>query len=238
MSFHKGTLAPLGEYDWTYASFVPLESTTDTANGSVQSSLHSLRQKVPILYNGRPYPPELPLPIGDLDLPCNTWCFRPIRVHNPNGTSIGSAIFAQMTAELVSWSLTSLFSTNMAISETKMTAECLHNLQWFACFPSQLPLPVLASGPPLIHGSLGPPESRTQMATWSFQPFLQGWQSDRKTDRPRYSVRCGVIMRIYVGYGKASIVWLLIIYVIPVSHLKTGMQGRINIIISLNQKNI
>jgi len=61
--------------------------------------LHSLWQKVPILYNGRPYPPELPLPMGDLDLPCNTWCFRPMRVHNPNGTSIGSAVFAQMTAE-------------------------------------------------------------------------------------------------------------------------------------------
>jgi len=33
-------------------------------------------------------------------------------------------------------------------------------------------------------------------------------QRDRKTDRPRYSVRCGVIMRTgnYVGYGKAAIV--------------------------------
>jgi len=62
-------------------------------------------------------------------------------------------------------------------------------------------------------------------------------QSDRKTDRPRYSVRCGVIMRTgnYVGYGKAAIVWLMV-YVVPVSHLKTGMQGRINIIISLNRK--
>jgi len=28
------------------------------------------------------------------------------------------------------------------------------------------------------------------------------------------------------------------VYVVPVSHLKTGMQGRINIIISLNRKNI
>jgi len=27
-----------------------------------------------------------------------------------------------------------------------------------------------------------------------------------------------------------------VIYVVPVSYLKTGMQGRINIIISLNQK--
>jgi len=29
--------------------------------------LHSSRQKVPILYNWRPYPPELPLPMGDVD---------------------------------------------------------------------------------------------------------------------------------------------------------------------------
>jgi len=29
-------------------------------------------------------------------------------------------------------------------------------------------------------------------------------QSDRQTDRPRYLVRCGVIMRNYVGYGKAT----------------------------------
>jgi len=30
------------------------------------------------------------------------------------------------------------------------------------------------------------------------------WQNDRQTERPRYSVRCGVIMRNYVGYGKAT----------------------------------
>ena len=40
--------------------------------------------------------------------------------------------------------------------------------------PSKLPLPMLASRPAVIRGSLGPPESGTQMATWSFQPFLQG----------------------------------------------------------------
>jgi len=33
---HEGTLAPPGEYDWTCASFGPLVSTTQTANGSVQ----------------------------------------------------------------------------------------------------------------------------------------------------------------------------------------------------------
>jgi len=99
VSSHEGTLAPPGEYDWNCASFGPLESTTQTANGSVQLFLHSLRHKVPLLYNGRPYPPELPFPSGDLDLPCNTWCFGPMRDHNRNGTSIGSAVFAQMTAE-------------------------------------------------------------------------------------------------------------------------------------------
>jgi len=51
---------------------------------------------------------------GDLDLPCNTWCFRPMRAHNPNGTSIGPAVFAQMTAE------------------------CLYCLQWFACPPLKI----------------------------------------------------------------------------------------------------
>jgi len=49
------------------------------------------------------------------------------------------------------------------------------------------------SGPHLIHGSLGlrPPESSTQTASQSVQPFLQGslvWQTDRQTDRPRYSL--------------------------------------------------
>jgi len=37
-----------------------------------------------------------------------------MRAHNPNGTSIGSVVFAQMTAE------------------------CLYTLQWFACFPLKI----------------------------------------------------------------------------------------------------
>jgi len=41
---------PPGKYNWTCASFGPLESTTQTANGSVQPFLQSSRQKVPILY--------------------------------------------------------------------------------------------------------------------------------------------------------------------------------------------
>ena len=74
----------------------------------------------------------------------------------------------------------------------------------------KLPLPMLACRRHVIPGSLDPPESGAQMATWSFQPFFSGltsvtdWQSDRQTDRPGYSVRCGVIMRNYVGYAKAT----------------------------------
>jgi len=53
---------------------------------------------------------------------------------------------------------------------------------------SKLPLPIVACRRHIIRGSLGPPESAAQMATWSFQPFfLQGslvWHTDRATDRP------------------------------------------------------
>jgi len=112
-----------------------------------------------------PLSTKIALPMGDPDLPCNTWCFRPMRVHNPIGTSIGSVVFAQMTAVCLYFTMVCLFP------------------------PSKLPLPMLASGPHVIHGSLGPPESGTQMAIWSFQPFLQGslvWQTDvRATDRPQ-----------------------------------------------------
>jgi len=57
---HVGTVAPPGEYDWTCASFGIPESTTQTANQSVQLLLHSSPQNVPVLSNGRPFPPKLP----------------------------------------------------------------------------------------------------------------------------------------------------------------------------------
>ena len=55
------TLAPPGEYDWTGASFGPPESTTQMANWSVQSFLHSSRQKVSTLYNRWLFPAKFPL---------------------------------------------------------------------------------------------------------------------------------------------------------------------------------
>jgi len=79
----------------------PLESTTQKANRSVQPFLHSSCQKVPILNNGWPFPLKLPLLMRDL---------YPHLINDSLGESsaqskqhqcitIGSAIFAQVTAE-------------------------------------------------------------------------------------------------------------------------------------------
>jgi len=48
----------------------------------------------------------------------------PTLVHNPNGMSIGSAIFSQPTAERS------------------------YTLHWAALFPLKLPLPIVGCGPP------------------------------------------------------------------------------------------
>ena len=58
--------------------------------------------------------------------------------------------------------------------------------------------------PHLIHGSLSPPKSLTQMASWSVQPFLQGlvlWQTDRLTDHTTQSVTIGCI------YVHSTAIW-------------------------------
>jgi len=114
VSSHEGILAPPGKYDWTCASFSPLESTTQTANRSVQPFLHSSRQKVPmpILYNGS-LSTRIAPPWG-IWTPFNAWCLGPMRAHISNCTSIGSAVFAQMTAE------------------------CPYTLQWFTRFPFKI----------------------------------------------------------------------------------------------------
>jgi len=80
--------------------------------------------------------------------------------------------------------------------------------------PSKLLLPMLASAPHVIVGWFGPPDSGTHMVTWSFQPFFVGltsvthWQSDTETDGQTTLLdamqRNKLIMRNYVGYGKAN----------------------------------
>jgi len=117
---------------------------------------------------------------------CNTWCLEPTRAHNPNGTSIGSAVFALMTAE------------------------CPYTLQWFACFPLKIAPSHVVVWTTRNTWFIGPTRVRNPHGNLILSAIFAGltcvtyWQSDRQTDRPRYLVWCGVIMRSYVGYGKAT----------------------------------
>ena len=78
-----------------HASLDQPESTSQTACGSVQPFLHSSRQTVHILYKGPPPSQNCPFAWGSgpPSRP-NTWFLGPTRVQNPNGISIGSAVFA------------------------------------------------------------------------------------------------------------------------------------------------
>jgi len=137
--------------------------------------LHSSWQKVPILYNGCPYPPELPLPMGGLD-PHLTQFLGPMRAKNPNGTSIVSAVFAQMTAE------------------------CPYTLEWFACSLSKLPLPMGDWTPcntpwriwtPCNTRFLGPTRVLNPNGNSIVSAIFAGLTSgvtDTPIDKPRYSV--------------------------------------------------
>jgi len=50
---------------------------------------------VPILYNGTPpFPLKFPLTMGRSGTPSFAWLLGPTRVLNPNGISIGLAVFA------------------------------------------------------------------------------------------------------------------------------------------------
>jgi len=71
-----------------------------------------------------------------------------VGVHNPNGISIGSAVFAELMTVPI-----------LAIAPLT---------------PQQMPLPFGDLNPHLMHCLLHTRESTTQMASRSLQPFLQG----------------------------------------------------------------
>jgi len=136
-------------------------------------------------------------PLAPLD-PCLTQFLRPIRAHNPNGISIGSAVLHR-------WQQ----SVPILCNGTPLP-------------PSKLPLPIGYLDPHLIHGSLGPPESWTQMASRSMQAFLQSslvWQTDRPTDHATWSVTIG---HIYVQYIvlRCSLIIIIIIAVLGIFMLQ------------------
>ena len=89
----------------------------------------------------------------------NTRFLGPIRVYNPDGIAIGSAVFEQMTAEFP------------------------YTLQWAALSHQNCPFHG-GPGPHLIHGSLGQPESSNQTASRLIQSFLVFAGLTTVTDRP------------------------------------------------------
>jgi len=98
VSSHEDTFAPPGEYDWTCASFGPLQSTTETAPRSVQPPLHRWPQSVPIWFAC--FDLEIvPSHVG-IWTSCNTWFIEPTRVRNANGNLIVSAVLG---LTVVSW---------------------------------------------------------------------------------------------------------------------------------------
>ena len=110
---------------------------------------------------GMPFPLNCSFPCRTCT-PSNTWFLGSTRLSIPNGISLGSAVFAQLTAESP------------------------YTMQWATLSP-KLPLPTGRSGPHLdsylIHGSLGPPESIMQTASRSVQPFCRAHDRDKSTER-------------------------------------------------------
>ena len=101
--------------------------------------------------------------------PHTTCLLGPTRLHNPNGTSIGSTIFAQITTE-------SLGTTGHVLSPKNCSSA------WGYLDHH------------LIRCSLGPAESKSQTASRSVQPFLQG---RRTWTVQSYSPGCANVHPVY-----------------------------------------
>jgi len=162
---------------------------------------------------------KLPLPIGESRPPSNTWFFGCIWVHNADGISISSVVFAGLTIMtdrphysvcnnrlhriwLVGWLgfngiyLCSTVVLRCSLIIIMMIIITRGQSNWSKrphyCIHGQFNRirPVIPNDtnlhPHLTYASMGSPESTTQMASQSVQPFLQGsesWQTDRPTDR-------------------------------------------------------
>jgi len=88
--------------------WTPIQHMIPTARPSPQPKQHSYRfsrvctdnRRVSLYFTmGRLFSPKnLPLPMGRSGPPSNTWFPGPTQVLNPNGSSIGTAVFAGLTS--------------------------------------------------------------------------------------------------------------------------------------------
>ena len=108
--------------------------------------------------------------------PYNTCVNAPIRVPTPNGISIGSAVLH------ISRQRVPILYSGLSLSPQNC--------------PFALGIPDLDTH--RIHGSFGPPESTSQPALQSVQPFLQAHDRDRQADQQTTLLPSVTIGRIYV----------------------------------------
>jgi len=115
---------------------------------------------------GRPFPLKITLAHGGYAPPSNTCFLRPTPLRIPNGISIGSAVFAQLTAASP------------------------YTLPWAAPFPLKIAHADGGRRPGLIHGCLGPPESTSSTTRRAVPLFFARLTivTDRQTDHATPSV--------------------------------------------------
>jgi len=82
---HDGTLAPHAEHEWTV---LPSAHPSPQPKRQINQfsrffPAHARKSIIPILYNGYPFLPKLPLPTG-IWTPFNLWFLGPVQAHNPN----------------------------------------------------------------------------------------------------------------------------------------------------------
>jgi len=179
-----------------------------------------------ILYNGDPFPKIVPSR-GKIGTPSISRFLEADRAHNPNCITIGSAIFAQVTAECqytLSWvplspnidpshvgsgppSKTRFLGpirahrpNGISISSAvfaQMTTACPYTLQWDAPSPSKLSIPMGDLDPPSNTWSLGPSQVLNPNGISIGSAVLAGLTSvtARQTDHATRSV---TVDHIYV----------------------------------------
>jgi len=153
-TFHRTSKLAMSSLDSLTPKTHPWNHSNSTLLGIIQPKLYPIEsQNLVAMWTS----------LSTSGPPSNTWFLWPIWAHNPNGISIGSAVFAQMTVEYP------------------------YTLQWDAPSPQKIAPSHGGSGPPSNTWSLGPPKSSNQTASRSVQLFLQGWLV-WQTDTQSYSV--------------------------------------------------
>jgi len=110
-----------------------------------------VQRRLPMLLYRPENPSKLPLPMGGS---------APHLIHGFVGP-------AESSSKMACWSVQSFLHSAHKVS---------HYFTMGCCFPQKSPLPLGWSGPHLTHGTYGPPESSTQMASRSVHQFSYGSQ--------------------------------------------------------------